>query len=142
MPLDDLSSGDSMSSLDARESNVTDTDEISVLVVDDEATIRMSLVEALEAGAGVVLLDEDTSATNFMIRDQRMQALVAKPQEPITPFVDRVRELRDRLGVSVVLVMGGSGDYFDHDLPGGDNGAPRRGRGRNGQRREPRLINR
>jgi len=73
-----------------------------------------ALVEALESGASVLLLDEDTSATNFMIRDERMQALVAKESEPITPFVDRIRELHDELGVSTVLVMGGSGDYFDH----------------------------
>jgi len=73
-----------------------------------------SLVEALEAGATALLLDEDTSATNFMIRDRRMQTLVAKTEEPITPFVDRIRELRDELGVSTLLVMGGSGDYFDH----------------------------
>ncbi len=73
-----------------------------------------ALVEALEAGAAVLLVDEDTSATNFMIRDQRMQALVAKEKEPITPFVDRIRELRDTLGVSTILVMGGSGDYLDH----------------------------
>ncbi|HYW92931.1 MAG TPA: ABC-ATPase domain-containing protein [Gammaproteobacteria bacterium] len=72
-----------------------------------------SLQEALEAGAATLLVDEDTSATNFMIRDERMQALVAKEHEPITPFVDRVRQLRDVLGVSTVLVMGGSGDYFD-----------------------------
>ncbi|HYW04709.1 MAG TPA: ABC-ATPase domain-containing protein [Gammaproteobacteria bacterium] len=72
-----------------------------------------SLQEALEAGAATLLVDEDTSATNFMIRDERMQALVAKEHEPITPFVDRVRQLRDELGVSTVLVMGGSGDYFD-----------------------------
>lgn len=72
-----------------------------------------ALQEALEAGATTLLVDEDTSATNFMIRDQRMQALVAKEHEPITPFVDRVRQLRDELGVSTVLVMGGSGDYFD-----------------------------
>lgn len=73
-----------------------------------------ALVEALEVGAKTILLDEDTSATNFMIRDQRMQALVAKTSEPITPFLDRIRELRDTLEVSTVLVMGGSGDYFDH----------------------------
>ena len=64
-------------------------------------------------GARVLLLDEDTSATNFMVRDARMQALVAKEHEPITPFVDRVRELYDTFGVSTVLVMGGCGDYFD-----------------------------
>ena len=72
-----------------------------------------NIVEALEVGARVLLLDEDTSATNFMVRDARMQALVAKEHEPITPCVDRVRELYDTFGVSTVLVMGGCGDYFD-----------------------------
>jgi len=71
-----------------------------------------NISEALEAGAKVLLLDEDTSATNFMIRDHRMQQLVRKDQEPITPFIDRVRQLFDQQGVSTVLVMGGSGDYF------------------------------
>ncbi len=72
-----------------------------------------NIIEALEIGATVLLLDEDTSATNFMVRDARMQALVHKNDEPITPFLDRVRELYEKLGVSTVLVMGGSGDYFD-----------------------------
>jgi predicted ABC-class ATPase len=72
-----------------------------------------SIIEAVEAGATGLLLDEDTSATNFMLRDARMQALVHKEYEPITPFVDRVRELYERWDVSTVLVMGGSGDYFD-----------------------------
>lgn len=72
-----------------------------------------NIMEALELGASALLLDEDTSATNFMVRDARMQALVHKEHEPITPFVDRVREVYDTLGVSTVLVMGGCGDYFD-----------------------------
>ncbi len=72
-----------------------------------------NIIEALEVGTGVLLLDEDTSATNFMVRDARMQALVHKENEPITPFVDRVHDLYDKLDVSSVLVMGGSGDYFD-----------------------------
>ena len=72
-----------------------------------------SILEALEAGAQVLLLDEDTSATNFMVRDARMQALVQRKDEPITPFLDRVRELYETFGVSTVLVMGGCGDYFD-----------------------------
>ncbi len=72
-----------------------------------------SILEAIEAGATTLLLDEDTSAANFMVRDARMQALVHKKHEPITPFVDRVRELYERHGVSTVLVMGGCGDYFD-----------------------------
>ncbi|MCG5529304.1 ABC-ATPase domain-containing protein [Halorhodospira halochloris] len=72
-----------------------------------------ALQESLEAGADALLVDEDTSATNFMIRDKRMQALVEREAEPITPFVDRIRELRDQLGTSTLLVMGGSGDYLD-----------------------------
>jgi predicted ABC-class ATPase len=72
-----------------------------------------NIIEAVEVGARALLLDEDTSATNFMVRDARMQALVHKEHEPITPFVDRVGELYSALGVSTVLVMGGCGDYFD-----------------------------
>ncbi len=72
-----------------------------------------NIVEALEIGAKILLLDEDTCATNLMIRDARMQALVKKSSEPITPFIDRVRPLADELGVSSILVLGGSGDYFD-----------------------------
>lgn len=72
-----------------------------------------NIIEALEAGANTLLIDEDTSATNFMIRDSRMQLLVAKEKEPITPFVDKVRQLYEQYGVSSILVMGGSGDYFD-----------------------------
>jgi predicted ABC-class ATPase len=72
-----------------------------------------NIIEALEVGARVLLVDEDTSATNFMIRDQRMQELIAKDKEPITPFVDKVRQLWEDEGVSTVLVMGGSGDYFE-----------------------------
>jgi predicted ABC-class ATPase len=72
-----------------------------------------NIVEALEMGAQALLLDEDTSATNFMVRDVRMQALVNKAFEPITPFIERVHEIHDRFGVSTVLVMGGCGDYFE-----------------------------
>ncbi|MFP4480945.1 MAG: ABC-ATPase domain-containing protein [Desulfohalobiaceae bacterium] len=72
-----------------------------------------NIMEALEAESRLLLLDEDTSATNFMIRDSRMQRLVAKENEPITPFIDRVQELYQSFGVSTVLVLGGSGDYLD-----------------------------
>ncbi len=72
-----------------------------------------NILEGLEAGARVLLMDEDTSATNFMIRDMRMQKLVAKNKEPITPFIDKVQQLYTDLGVSTILVIGGSGDYFD-----------------------------
>jgi predicted ABC-class ATPase len=72
-----------------------------------------NILEAIEAGTRTLLIDEDTSATNFMIRDRRMQALIAKHREPITPFVERVRQLADEHQVSTILVMGGSGDYFE-----------------------------
>jgi predicted ABC-class ATPase len=83
-----------------------------------------NIIEALEVGSQVLLLDEDTCATNLMIRDARVQSLVEKSGEPITPFIDRVRQLADAPpqspperrkigGVSSILVLGGSGDYFD-----------------------------
>ena len=70
-----------------------------------------NIAEALEIGTSLLLVDEDTSATNFMIRDERMRELVRK--EPISPFIDLVRPLRDSLGVSTIVVVGGVGDYLD-----------------------------
>ncbi len=72
-----------------------------------------NIVEAMEVGAEVLLIDEDTAATNFMIRDRRMQQLIAKEKEPINPFIDRVRPLYQQHGISTILVTGGSGDLFD-----------------------------
>ena len=72
-----------------------------------------NIIEAVEAGSRLLLMDEDTSATNFMIRDERMQALVSKDREPITPLLDKVTLMKKELDVSTILVMGGSGDYFD-----------------------------
>lgn len=72
-----------------------------------------NIIEALENDASLLLIDEDTSATNFMIRDERMQKLVANDREPITPFLHRVQEIYHNLGVSSIIVMGGSGDYFE-----------------------------
>ena len=72
-----------------------------------------SIIEAIEAGSTALLLDEDTSATNLLIRDSRMRELVAAEREPITPLVDRITALFRQRGVSTVMVMGGSGDYLD-----------------------------
>ncbi|MDN6794509.1 MAG: ABC-ATPase domain-containing protein [Propionibacterium sp.] len=72
-----------------------------------------SLVEAVELGSQLLLIDEDTSATNLLIRDARMRELVHADKEPITPLVDRIGGLARERGVSTVLVMGGSGDYLD-----------------------------
>ena len=70
-----------------------------------------TIAEALEIGTSLLLVDEDTSATNFMIRDERMRELVRK--EPISPFIDLVRPLHENLGVSTIVVVGGVGDYLD-----------------------------
>jgi predicted ABC-class ATPase len=70
-------------------------------------------VEAMEAGSRALLIDEDTAATNLMVRDTRMRELVAARAEPLTPLVDVVRSLRRDHGVSTILVMGGCGDYLD-----------------------------
>ena len=67
----------------------------------------------MESGAKTILIDEDTSATNLLVRDARMQALVSREGEPITPLIERVRELFTKFGISTVMVMGGSGDYFE-----------------------------
>lgn len=72
-----------------------------------------SIIEAMEAGSRVLLMDEDTSATNLLIRDARMQALVEKSWEPITALIDRIRDFYDLFGVSTILVIGGCGDYLE-----------------------------
>jgi predicted ABC-class ATPase len=74
-------------------------------------SLAATVLEAIEAGTSCLLLDEDTCATNLLVRDARMQALIAR--ETIVPFLDRVRELYDRHRVSTLLVLGGSGDYLD-----------------------------
>ena len=70
-----------------------------------------NIAEAIEVGTSLLLVDEDTSATNFMIRDERMRELVRR--EPISPYIDLVRPLHRSLGVSTVVVVGGVGDYLD-----------------------------
>ena len=72
-----------------------------------------NVMEALETQTSTLLIDEDTSATNFMIRDGRMQKLIAPDKEPITPFSNKVRPLFETHHVSTILIVGGSGDYFD-----------------------------
>ena len=71
-----------------------------------------NLMEALESGSSLILIDEDTSATNFMVRDRLMAKVIAPGEEPITPFIDRVRGMYEDLGVSSVIVAGSSGAFF------------------------------
>ena len=71
-----------------------------------------NVIESIEAGTSLLLIDEDTSATNFMVRDELMQRVIRRDMEPITPFIERVRELYESYGVSTILVAGSSGAYF------------------------------
>ena len=71
-----------------------------------------NVIEGIEAGTSLFLIDEDTSATNFMIRDELMQRVIHREMEPITPFIERIRELYENYGISTVIVAGSSGAYF------------------------------
>ena len=71
-----------------------------------------NVVEAMETDSSLFLIDEDTSATNFMIRDELMQRVVLRDQEPITPFIERIRELYERYDISSIIVAGSCGSYF------------------------------
>lgn len=71
-----------------------------------------NVIESMEAGTQVFLIDEDTSATNFMVRDELMQQVICRDMEPITPFIERVRDLYQEYGISTVMVAGSSGAYF------------------------------
>ena len=71
-----------------------------------------NLMESMESGSSLILIDEDTSATNFMIRDKLMQEVVAPEEEPIIPFIERVRSLYEDFGISSIIVAGSSGSYF------------------------------
>ncbi|MDN5822096.1 MAG: ABC-ATPase domain-containing protein, partial [Brachybacterium sp.] len=91
----------------------TDTTSFSTTNASGSTSQAAALVESVDAGASALLIDEDTSATNFMIRDDRMRRLIPAEHEPITPFVQRIRPLYEERGVSTVLVAGGSGAFFD-----------------------------
>ena len=91
----------------------TDTRAFTTTNASGSTSQAANLVEAVEVGARSLLIDEDTSATNFMIRDDRMRALIPADREPITPFVDRIRPLFSHRGVSTVLVAGGSSAFFE-----------------------------
>lgn len=72
-----------------------------------------NIIEGIESATSLFLIDEDTSATNFMIRDKLMQRLVNKDKEPITPFIDVVKDLYKQLDISTILAVGSCGDYFN-----------------------------
>jgi predicted ABC-class ATPase len=72
-----------------------------------------NLVEAVALGSRLLLVDEDISAVNFLVNDERMQEIIGRENEPITPLSQRIRDLADKQGLSFILVIGASGDYLD-----------------------------
>lgn len=92
--------------------NGIDTSNFSTENASGSTSQAASISEALELGSRLFLIDEDTSATNLMFRDRRMQELVPKEKEPITPLIDLIPSLK-REGVSIIMVAGGIGEYFD-----------------------------
>lgn len=90
-----------------------DTTSFSTENASGSTSQAVNIVEAIEIGAEVLLMDEDTCATNFMTRDSKMQQLVNKEDEPITTYIDKVKQLYTEKNISTVLVLGGVGDYFD-----------------------------
>ena len=92
--------------------NGKNTVEFSTQDASGSTSQAANVVEAMEAEAKVLLIDEDTSATNFMVRDGLMQSVISKEKEPITPFISRARELYEKQVISTILVAGSSGAYF------------------------------
>lgn len=93
--------------------NQADTADFSTLNASGSTSQAAGIAEAISSGAKVLLMDEDTSATNFMIRDALMQSVIHPNQEPIIPFIERIKDLYEKNGVSTILVAGSSGSFFD-----------------------------
>lgn len=92
--------------------NKKDTTCFSTADASGSTSQAAAVIEGIEAGARTFLIDEDTSATNFMLRDDLMQRIVSRDKEPITPFIERARDLYEKAGISTILVAGSSGAYF------------------------------
>ncbi|WP_291633531.1 ABC-ATPase domain-containing protein [Clostridium sp.] len=93
--------------------NGKDTIEFSTENASGSTSQAATIIEGIESESKVLLIDEDTSATNFMMRDELMQKLVCTEKEPITPFIEIVRPLYKQKGISTIMVVGSSGDFFD-----------------------------
>lgn len=93
--------------------NGKDTIEFSTENASGSTSQAANIIEGIESGSKVFLIDEDTSATNFMMRDDLMQKLVSTEMEPITPFIEIVGSLYKQKDISTIMVVGSSGDFFD-----------------------------
>ena len=92
--------------------NGKNTESFCTLDASGSTSQAANIVEGIEAESKLLLIDEDTSATNFMVRDELMQRIVAREKEPITPFLERARDLYEQAGISTILVVGSCGSYF------------------------------
>lgn len=92
--------------------NKKDTHSFSTEDASGSTSQAADIIEGIASGSRVFLIDEDTSATNFMVRDDLMQKIIHRHQEPITPFIERVRDLYEKAGISTIIVAGSSGAYF------------------------------
>lgn len=92
--------------------NGKDTKVFSTVDASGSTSQAASVMEGIEAGSETFLIDEDTSATNFLVRDEFMQKIVHGDKEPITPFCARIRDLYEKAGISTILVAGSSGAFF------------------------------
>lgn len=92
--------------------NGKDTRCFSTLDASGSTSQAAGISESIETGSSLFLIDEDTSATNFMVRDAFMQRVISRSKEPITPFVERARQLYEQAGISTILVAGSSGAFF------------------------------
>lgn len=92
--------------------NKKDTSSFSTPDASGSTSQAAGVVENMEAGSRLFLIDEDTSATNFMLRDDFMQQVISREKEPITPFLERARDLYEKGGISTILVAGSSGAFF------------------------------
>lgn len=92
--------------------NGRDTSVFSTADASGSTSQAAGVIENMEAGSRLFLIDEDTSATNFMVRDELMQQVISREKEPITPFLERVRDLYEKEGISTILVAGSSGAFF------------------------------
>ena len=92
--------------------NGKDTRKFCTLDASGSTSQAANIIEGIEAGSRLLLIDEDTSATNFMVRDELMQKVVARDKEPITPFLERAKDLYEKADISTILVVGSCGSYF------------------------------
>lgn len=92
--------------------NKKDTHSFSTCDASGSTSQAASIIESMEAGSSLFFIDEDTSATNFMVRDSLMQKVIGRSKEPITPFLERARDLYEKAGISTILVAGSSGAFF------------------------------